>query len=403
MRPVDRNILIFYFLTFARSAVFLNGNWIFFWLRLMDYSTLGIVDATAFAFGMFMEVPTGAISDMVGKRTTLILAMLLSGIGFMIMGAADTLAVLVIGFWINQVGWAFFSGADEAMAYDSLKEVGEETHFERIIARSNSLGIVTLIAASLIGGVMYNIDIRLPHYGWGVMLLAGMIAAFFIHEPQIKREPFTVRAYSSQLLRGFRQLTQPQLRPFLPLIFGLLGISYLFGYGLLQPAIATGFGFLADEQAVVYAAIAAGTAIATGFIPTLRRRFREMSLLIILGLIMAAGFLGAAMPLGVWGFFSLLFIRVAGGIAQPWASIIINHKIPSEDRATTLSTVALVTKIPYVATAIVAGQMVQDGTLWFFNASIALLMLVITLGSVVYALRRGTIAKSAIASSQNFV
>src|SRR5690242_16325605 len=107
----DRNLLIFYYLSFCRSAVFLAGNWIFFWLRVMTYGQLGFVDATAFAFGLLMEIPTGAISDLVGKRWTLMLAALFNGSGFIIMGASDTLAGLVVGFWITQIGWAFFSGA----------------------------------------------------------------------------------------------------------------------------------------------------------------------------------------------------------------------------------------------------------------------------------------------------
>jgi MFS family permease len=352
---------------------------------------------------MFMEVPTGAISDMVGKRKTLILAMLLNGMGYIIMGAGDTLAVLVIGFWITQVGWAFFSGADEAMAYDSLKEVGEEMRFDRIISRANTLSIITLVVSTLIGGVMYNLNFRLPHYAWGIILLTGVVAAFYIREPKIKREPFTIRGYSNQLLRGFHQLTQPQLRPFLLLIFGILGVAYLFGYGLVQPAIATEFGFLADEQAVVYAIIAAATAIAMHFIPRLRRYFNEMQMLIMLTIMMSVGFLGAALPLGTWGFFALLFIRMSGGIAQPWVSIIVNHKIPSEDRATTLSTVALLTKIPYVVTAIIAGQMVQDGTLWFFNAVIAILLLITVIISLIFTLRRSPQPESTVASSQTFM
>ncbi len=403
MSIADRNILIFYFLTFARSAVFLSGNWIFFWLRVMDYTTLGIVDATAFAFGMVMEVPTGAISDMMGKRKTLVLAMLLSGIGFVIMGAGDTLAVLVIGFWITQVGWAFFSGADEAMAYDSLKEIGEEARFERVISRANTLSIITIVVSTLIGGVMYNWHFRLPHYAWGIVLVMGAVVAFYIREPKIKREPFTVRGYGNQLLRGFQQLAQPQLRPFLLLVFGVLGVGYLFSYGLVQPAIATDFGFLADEQALVYAIIAGATAVATHFIPLLRRYFSEMHLLVVLAIMMSVGFLGAALPLGTWGFFALLFIRMSGSIAQPWVSIIVNHKIPSEDRATTLSTVALLTKIPYVVTAVIAGKMTQDGTLWFFNAVIAILLLIAVIMSLVSVLRHSPQPESAIASPPTFV
>ncbi|MCU0513592.1 MAG: MFS transporter [Anaerolineae bacterium] len=385
LRTEDRNILIFHYLTFTRSAVFLNGNWIFFWLRVMTYGQLGLIDAVSFLFGLIMEVPTGAISDLIGKRFTLMLSMLLTGSGFIIMGAGDTLAVLVLGFWVTQVGWAFYSGADEAMAYDSLKERGQALRFDRVISLTNIIGILTLVICTLIGGILYRIDMRLPHYAWGVLLLTGFVAACCLREPALAREPFSFKNYRRQITRGLHQLAQPELRLFLPLILTLLGIAYLFNFGLIQPAVAESFGFFADEQAVVYAVVAAVTAITTAGIPWLRRRFSELTILSTLGLITTLGFLGAALPLGAWGFFALLLIRTGGAMSTPWISIIVNHRIASEDRATTLSTVALLTKLPYVLTAMIAGSMAQSGTLWLFNlvvAGIMLLAVVLTLAVV---------------------
>ena len=72
MTSTHRNITVFYALTIAKHAIFVEGNWFFFWLRVMTHQQMGWVDATAFSFGLMMEIPTGAISDMVGKRKTLL-------------------------------------------------------------------------------------------------------------------------------------------------------------------------------------------------------------------------------------------------------------------------------------------------------------------------------------------
>ena len=52
----NRNIALFYFLTLVSACAFISGNWIFYWLRVMDYGQLGIVDASAFAFGLLIKV-----------------------------------------------------------------------------------------------------------------------------------------------------------------------------------------------------------------------------------------------------------------------------------------------------------------------------------------------------------
>ncbi|HEX8680741.1 MAG TPA: MFS transporter, partial [Ardenticatenaceae bacterium] len=378
-----RNVRLFYFLTVVSSSAFISGNWIFYWLRAMSYGTLGIVDASAFAFGLVMEVPTGAISDLIGKKWTLMVATLLNVAGWTGMGLSDSVLALTGWFFVTQVGWAFYSGAAEAMVYDSLKEEGQEVRFEKVIATTYALSIVMVVAATLVGGLLYVVHFRLPHLAWGGMYALGFVATLFVREPAVEREPFSVRGYFGQLGEGFRQLGQPSLRRFTPLILATLGVYFVFGYGLVQPALAVSFGFGANEQAVVYAVLGLLAAAGVRSVPWLRRRLSDAQGLTLLGLLLALGFLSAALPLGYVGFVSLLLIRLGGGIANPWVSVVVNREVPSQARATTLSTVALLTKIPYAATAVLAGMMVERGYLWLFSAAVGGLVLALLAASVI--------------------
>jgi len=63
---------------------------------------------------------------------------------------------------------------------------------------------------------------------------------------------------------------------------------------------------------------------------------------------------------------------------------VLNERIPSETRATTLSTVALLSRIPYVLTALIAGVMVEAGTFAWFNLAVALVIGIIVAGSFAY-------------------
>jgi MFS family permease len=385
----NRNIGIYYLMTVAQSAAFMSGNWIFFWLRLMTYGQLGIVDAISFAFGLLMEVPTGAIADLVGKKRAVILAQACLGAGFIVMALADVAWVLIAGFWLAQTGWAFYSGAAEALAFDSLKEHGQEAEYTRVAAASNMIGIIVFVVSILLGGVMYNLNERLPHFAWGVMFGLGTLAALWLREPQVvEATKFSLRAYRQQLQQGFRQLVTPQLRPYVGVILAVTGGMFLFTFGLIQPAIATSFGFFADEQALVFAALALITALLMPLLPRLRKPGSDYAGLIGFTLLLAVGFALAALPLGAWGFVALLCIRVGGELGRTWASIVVNEHTPSEYRATTLSTVALLTKIPYVLTAILAGAMVEAGTLGWFNLSVAAVIVGIVVISSVLSRRR---------------
>ena len=68
---------------------------------------------------------------------------------------------------------------------------------------------------------------------------------------------------------------------------------------------------------------------------------------------------------------------------------IYESSIYSKYRATTLSTVALITKLPYAILAIVAGRMVENGTFNIFNLSVGLVIIgAIVLSSVQRLMRR---------------
>lgn len=337
----------------------------------MTFGQLGVVDATAFAFGLFMEIPSGAVSDLIGKRKTVIAAMLLSAIGTLTMAFSTSMIMLWIAFLIAQLGWALYSGAAEALAYDTLIDHGKEEEFQDVISTSGTIQQITSIAATLLGGILYAIQFRLSHLAWGLACTLGFLIAWGLTEPKTDSEHFTIKGYANQLKTGAQQLFIPVLRPFLLVVFTLLGVDYIYSWGLVKPAMATSFGFLDKEQAILYAFFGIVIAIFLRLIPTFRKMVSDKTGLFVLTSILALGFFLAFFPLGYWGIIPLFLIGVAGSLAYPWVSIVVNKEISSKYRATTLSTVALFTKLPYVLVAIIAGRMVENGTLNRFSLAIA--------------------------------
>ncbi len=377
------NITRYALLEFASACAFPVGNWLFFWLRIMTYGQVGVVDALAFAFGMFMEIPTGAIGDMIGKKYTLVCAMLFNGAGWLVMGFSDTLESLLVGFLIAQVGWAFYSGTSEALAYDSLKADGRENEFDRLYSRVGVGVVAILIASSLIGGVLYNLNERLPHLAWGAVFLLGTVFALGLKEPHIEhstpRAAFSFKGYVAQLSAGFRHLITPALKPIVVPIMIVRGSLYMFQSGLILPILGLQFGFEADEQAVVAAFLLLGASVGTGLAPRLRRVLGDNRSLFLGGLLIGLGYFSGVFSLGVFGALTMFFIRLGGGAFNVVSSTLLNRAIPSQDRATTLSTVAVFVRIPYVLSAIVAGTMAENGQFALFCGVVAVMTLLASL------------------------
>lgn len=364
------NIGRFYLLTTLNNLWFLAGNWIFYWLRYMTYGELGVMDALCFLFGLIMEVPSGAIADMIGKRKTIIAGMVLASTGFLTMGLANSIVPLWIGFLLAQAGWAFYSGAAEALAYDSLVDVGKQEQFDKLISANSGLSTITTIVATLLGGLMYVLHFRSTHLGMGVgYLLAGLVATG-LTEPKNDTEKFKLADWWNTLIDGSRQLLLPSLRPFVIVIVALMGTEYMYEWGLLRPAIATSFGFMDKAQAIIFAGLGILSAILMRALPTIRKVVSDKVGLYLLTIMMGVGFLVAAMPLKYFGIFPMLLIAVAGYLVYPWISVVVNNEIDPKHRATALSTVALLTKTPYVVLAILAGKMIENGNLAKFNIGV---------------------------------
>jgi MFS family permease len=370
-----RNIILFYFLTMMNNSWFLMGNWLFFWLMFMTYGQLGWIDASCFAFGMFMEVPTGAISDLIGKKKTLSVGMLLATVGFVVMSFATHRYHLLVGFLITQAGWAFYSGASEALAYDTLKQKNEENFFDKVISTSSFLSIVTTVFCALIGIKLFEISPRLPHIAMIFTYGSALIATFFLIEPRIDTEKFSFSDYFSQLKQGFFELTKPSLIKFVPLMMVMLGVYYMFSFGFIKPAISEHFHFYAREQGFIFAGLSILSAVLVKAIPWMRKKFSDDQGLIILTSLLGVGFLLVGALQGWGGLLVLTLIVTAGSLSQPWVSVVINREIESKYRATTLSTVSMITKIPYILVAVLAGQMIENGLLVKFCIATGLITL----------------------------
>src|SRR3989344_4799013 len=210
-----KNIQLYYILSALTNAWFITGNWIFYWTRFMTYGQLGVVDATAFLFGLLMEIPSGAVSDLFGKRRTIALGMLLAAIGGISMAFTNSLIALWVSFLAMQLGWAFYSGSAEALAYDTLKERGETDGYDQVASVSSTVASVSAVIATLLGGVLYTIQFRLSHFVWGVTYFIAFLYALRLIEPKIDTIKFSFKTYLAQLVEGTKQISKKSLRPFI--------------------------------------------------------------------------------------------------------------------------------------------------------------------------------------------
>ena len=131
-----------------------------------------------------LEVPSGYFSDRIGRRRTLLIAAaaLIGSYCCFIVGAGYWW--FAAGQFLLAMGIAMQSGTDTAFHYDSLKALGREAEYASREAKAEQWGLVMLAIATLSGGVLGLLDLRLA-YVFSLLSATGM--AFLVWrmaEPQ---------------------------------------------------------------------------------------------------------------------------------------------------------------------------------------------------------------------------
>lgn len=128
-------------------------------LTLDQYVMLNLIwAATIFLF----EVPSGALADTFGRKKLLITASLLMVVEMCCLlfapkdGGWLLVSFCVVNRILSGLSEAAASGADEALAYDSLPENDRESAWDAVLTKAMRVRSVGYVIAVILGGLLYD-------------------------------------------------------------------------------------------------------------------------------------------------------------------------------------------------------------------------------------------------------
>ncbi len=142
----------FYYPVF--SILFLD-----FGLTLSQFAILNVVWAATI---VLCEVPSGALADTIGRRNLLVFAgcLMVIEIALWAFVPQGNLTLLFWVFVVNRIlsgmAEAAASGADEALAYDSLKREGDIEQWGQVLERQTQIQSAGFVVAMTLGGIIYD-------------------------------------------------------------------------------------------------------------------------------------------------------------------------------------------------------------------------------------------------------
>jgi hypothetical protein len=252
------------------------------------------------------------------------------------------------------------------------------------MAFARSLKSIAFFIAVLVGSYVAQFDPRYPFILWLLVFVIGLIASFWLREPKVITPKYTFNKYLKQNFQGFKELFKPALRPFIVLIFVLLGLDYMYSWGFIKPAVLISYNMEAQMMGFVFAAGALLSGIAIHYLPRVRKFTGDYFGILLLTFAMIASYLLYALGIPFIGYSIAIILAIIVAYAQSWVTIVVNLNVTPAYRATTLSTVAMILKIPFVLLSPIAGGIIEAGNLYSLLVIIGISMLLLVLLSLFY-------------------
>jgi MFS family permease len=330
-------------------------------------NTLFLLDAglsitQAFAANAFFtagqvlfEVPTGVVADTAGRRLSYLLGaatLLVSTVLYLLMWRihgpfwAWALSSVLLG-----LGFTFFSGATEAWLVDGLHATRYGGTLDSAFAKGQMAEGVGMMAGTLAGGAIAQAtNLGVPYLLRSLVLGLTFLVAFI----RMRDVGFTPKRGAS-VLQEMRSVLRASLdhgfrNPPVRWIM-LSGISgggvTIFGFYAMQPYLLELYGNKESYGiAGLAASLVAAAQIGGAFIvPLARKIFRRRTSALLLGVCTSAGLL---LLMGLFARFWIVLVLLTGwslifAAAHPIRLAFLNGIIPSEQRATVLSSDNLLT------------------------------------------------------------
>lgn len=296
---------------------------------------------------VLFEIPSGFFSDVMGRKNTIIIGLILGFLGYMVY-------VMSYGFWgfllaelILGLGSSFISGTDSAIIYDSLVQINKEHEYKKIEGRMLAYGNFSEGIASIIGGLLALISLRTPFYIEAIIVALAIPIAFTLVEPSRQKYKNTEGSFREILkIVKYAMHGHPRIK-WLIIYAGLLGSSTLTMVWFIQPYLKN-----VGVPLVLFGVAWAVLNFSVGIFSLLAHNYEKFlglkkSLSSLVFLVFVA-YLVLGIWVSVWSIGFIIIFYFVRGVSQPILKDYLNKLITSDIRATVLSVKQMFGRLAFV-------------------------------------------------------
>ena len=326
---------------------------------------------------LLFEIPCGAIADYISRKFSLLLGSLSVAFAALVYGSYPNIFIFAIGETLWAFGSALASGSDQAFIYDTLRKLGREDEVSKVMARNRSFSLLGIGISAPIGsiiGAFFSLNLVMSLIF--VPFIIATLISLTLKEPNHDLQRKEKEKYITIVKSGFKELTQNKVLRLLAfemiltesLVFFLIWTYQIYLEALTVQLIF--FGFVSTLMTIIQI-------LFNNFLSALEQKINNKKRFLRVYTIIP-GFSFILMSMIYFIPISIPLILIVTGFGFTRSLIFIkgiNKQIETENRATVLSTINMITSFIRAIFYPLVGYFVM----WNLNITFILLGVIIVI------------------------
>jgi len=385
-KKLERNIKKNYIFNFITNVDFTRGLWMLYLaFKGMSLFQIGMLEGMFHITSLIMEVPTGAIADLIGRKASRMAGRVSGLVALLIMMNSHTFWLFALSFFFTALSYNLESGAGEALVFDSMKSLNREKGFTKVLGKNEAIFNIASIFSLYIGGFLGQKSFTLVFISSIVICIGALLMSLSFHEPEVERDKHAERSFVNFAIHtgeSFKTLFSKKEVAFLTLFTTTLSaFSTLIFYYIQNYWRSTGV-----EISTIGLFLALGSAVAAFVSVNVGRveRFVKKRIkgsvfrypFLIFSIVIFGGVFGLAFLSlnGTSNVAAMLFlVMTMAGESGMYVSFnsFLNKHIPSKQRATIISIESMLFSLMMIAVFPVFGWLAEIRSFYFAFGALA--------------------------------
>ena len=352
-RTVRRRYLFLIGLRWFQSGLLIPILVLLMVSRGLSLVEIGLVGSVQGLIVLFLELPTGGLSDSLGRRPTLLLAYVFAFAGLAMLYVADSVGGFVLATALTAIFRALDSGPLEAWYVDATHAVNPEARIESGLSAGSSVLSLGIAAGALLSGALVALDplpaietLDLPVLlALGIAVLNLGAAAWLLTEAPraagFRGVVSSVRAVPATVREAVTLLRRSRVLPAVVAVelfwgFAIIAFESLFPIRLAEVVGGTteAAALMGPASSGAWFAAAAGAALITLLSARIGVARSAMAMRILQGMtIVAMGLLAGAVGL-ITAYLACYFTH---GASNPMHMTLLHREVDARHRTTVVS------------------------------------------------------------------